>query len=290
MCWLIFRFLVAIWLAVAGGVAGAAEIKISDHPSYNIILEGTIVPGDYDRLQKLINENCPSKSWNLSCPSEIYLASPGGSVREAIKIGRLVRMLRLGIEVPIDQPANLRQQSVGLLKLQNPKLNYLCASACFFIAVAGVERSPDFRATKPILGIHRPSMTDADLKTLGADQVIASAVQVRAIVEAYLKEMGVPLKYADLMFSVPKDQVRWLTIEEYQTDFAGIVSEIEDWLQARCGNSAELAKHYDDLRGQSAEVMAMRSAIGEKFKIQAQCRLTLKNKMREDAWRAYRGI
>lgn len=191
---------------------------------------------------------------------------------------------------PIDEPANLRQQSIELLKLQNPRLNYLCASACFFIAIAGIERSPYVRGDKPILGIHRPSMTDADLKNLGADQVIASATQVRAIVEAYLKEMGVPLKYADLMFSIPKDQIRWITIEEYQVDFAGVISELDDWLDTRCGNSAELAKQYDELGGQTAEVKAMRSAIGEKFKVQARCRIALKNKMREDAWRTHRGL
>jgi hypothetical protein len=284
-----FRFLAAIWFMCAPVAAGAAEIKINEDSA--IILEGTIVPGDYDKFRKLINENCPSKSWNLLCPSVIYLASPGGNVTEAIKIGRLVRMLRLGIEVPIDdEDANLRQQSIELLKLQNPRLNYLCASACFFIAIAGIERSPYVRGDKPILGIHRPSMTDADLKSLGADQVIASATQVRAIVETYLKEMGVPLKYVDLMFSIPKDQIRWITIEEYQVDFAGVISELDDWLDARCGNSAQLAKQYDELGGQTAEVKAMRSAIGEKFKVRELCRIALKNKMREDAWRTYRGL
>jgi hypothetical protein len=97
-----FRFLAAIWFMCAPVAAGAAEIKINEDSA--IILEGTIVPGDYDKFRKLINENCPSKSWNLLCPSVIYLASPGGNVTEAIKIGRLVRMLRLGIEVPIVSP------------------------------------------------------------------------------------------------------------------------------------------------------------------------------------------
>ena len=131
---LIFRFIAATWLVCSATAASAAEIKISDHPLYSIILEGTIVPGDYDKLRKLIDENCPSKSWSTSCPSEIYLASPGGSVTEAIKIGRLVRTLRLGTQVPEDAPTDLRQKIIGALKLQDPKVNYLCTSACFFIA------------------------------------------------------------------------------------------------------------------------------------------------------------
>lgn len=296
---LTFQFVAATLLACSATAVSAAEIKISDHPLYSIILEGAIVPGDYDKLRKLIDENCPSKSWSRYCPSEIFLASPGGSVIEAMKIGRLVRTLRFGIEVPDDMGGapDLRQKKIGALKLQDPKANYLCASACFFIAVAGIERLPALEIEEPILGIHRPFMDDADLKVLSANQVITSATQVRTVVEAYLKEMGVPLKYADLMFSTPKDQVRWITAAEYQADFAGIISELRDWLSARCDKRTEIEKHLDDLfdskimRGEkfSPEEEVMKRGLGEKHKVQARCELSLKDKMREDAWKVYRG-
>jgi hypothetical protein len=295
---LIFSFLAAWWLMGAAAAADAAEIRLSEHPLYNIIIEGAIVPGDYDKLRKLINDSCPTRSWNASCPSEIYLASPGGSVGEAMKIGRVVRMLRLGTQVPEDAPADLRQKIIGALKLKDPKSNYMCASACFFIAVAGIERSPTLDIEKPILGIHRPFMTDADLRTLSANQVIASATQARMLIETYLKEMGVPLKYADVMFSIPKDDVRWITIAEYQADFAGIVSELKDWLSARCDKRTEIEKRLDDLfdakiaRGErfGPEEEIMRRALGEKLKVQVQCEGSLKDKMREDAWKVYRGL
>jgi hypothetical protein len=298
---LTFRFLAAAWLACSASAGNGAVVKISDHPGYSIILEGTIVPGDYDKVRKLMDENCPSKSWSTSCPSELYLASPGGSVIEAIKIGRLVRALRLGTQVPFDVPegvpADLRQKIIGSLKLQDPKVNYLCASACFFIAVAGIERSPP-SFEKPILGIHRPFLTDVDLRPLSANQVISSATQVRTIVEAYLKEMGVPLKYADLMFSILKDQVRWITIAEYEADFAGIVSELKDWLSARCDERTEIEKRLDDLfdakimRDEkfSLEEEVMRRALGEKLNVRVRCEESLKDKMREDAWKVYRGL
>jgi hypothetical protein len=295
---LVFRFIAATWLVCSVAAASAAEIRISDHPAYSIILEGTVVPGDYDKLRQLIDENCPSKSWNTSCPREIYLASPGGNVTEAIKIGRLVRTLRLGTQVPQDATADLRQAMLGALKLQDPKANYLCASACFFIAVAGIEREPTLEIEKPILGMHRPFMTDADLKTLSANQVIASASQVRIVVEAYLKEMGVPLKYADIMFSIPKDQIRWITIAEYQSDFAGVAPELKDWLSARCDKRTEVEKRVDELldakitRGEklTPEEEVIWRALGEKLKGQVWCQEGLKDKMRADAWKAYRGL
>jgi hypothetical protein len=117
---LILLFLAGTWLLGPVATGNAAEVKIGDHPLYSIILEGTIVPGDYDKLRKLINENCPSRSWNDSCPSEIYLASPGGSVTEAVKIGRLVRALRYATQVPSDLPGNLRQKTVRALNSKIP--------------------------------------------------------------------------------------------------------------------------------------------------------------------------
>jgi hypothetical protein len=292
------RSLAATLLVCSATGASAADIKISDHPLYSIILEGTIVPGDYDKLRKLIDDNCPTKSWSTFCPNEIYLASPGGSVSEAIKIGRFVRALRLGTQLPEDVPAGLREKIVQALKLQDPKINYLCASACFFIAVAGIERSPPMDIEKPILGIHRPTMSDADLRTLSANQVMASATQVRTVVEGYFKEMGVPLKYADIMFSIPKDQVRWITNAEYQADFAGVVPELRDWLNAKCDKRTEVEKRLDDLfdakitRGEkiSPEEQIIRRALGEKLKKQVECEGALKDKMREDAWKVYRSL
>jgi hypothetical protein len=212
-----------------------------------------------------------------------------------MKIGRLVRKLRLGVELPED--TQLREAIIRNAKLQDPNTNYLCTSACFFIAVAGIERPlvvEDVRE-KFILGIHRPFITDAELKTLNANEVIASATQVRTIVEAYLKEMGVPLRYADLMFSIPKDQIRWITTAEYQADFAGIVPELQEWLNARCDKRTEVEKRLDDMldtkirRGEkfNPDEEIMRRALVEKFQVQLKCEGSLINQVRGDAWNAY---
>jgi hypothetical protein len=212
-----------------------------------------------------------------------------------MKIGRLVRTLRLGIQLPED--TGLREVIIRAVKLQDPNTNYLCTSACFFIAVAGIERPLVVEGVREkfILGIHRPFITDAELKTLNANEVIASGTQVRTIVEAYLKEMGVPLKYADLMFSIPKDQLRWITTEEYQADFAGVVPELQDWLNARCDKRTEVEKRLDNMfdakikRGEefNPDEKIMRRALGKKLEVQVDCERSLIDQMREDAWKAY---
>lgn len=110
--------------------------------------------------------------------------------------------------------------------------------------------------------------------------------------------MGVPLKYADLMFSIRKDDVRWITggeYGEYKADFAGIISELKDWMSARCDKRTEIEKRLDDLldakiaRGEkfSPEEQVLYRASGQKQDVQVKCEGDLKDKMREDAWKAY---
>lgn len=233
---LFFRLLAATWLVFLVAPACGAEIrKIRPlHPAYDLILEGKIEPGDYDKLRRFIDEDCGGY------PRNIYLASPGGDLIEAMKIGRLVRTLRWETKVPSDLPSNFRKDTEAILKLNDAKANYMCTSACFFVFVAGIYRERD---TFPaILGIHRPYLSEQDLKRLSGNQVIASAKQVRKTVEDYLKEMGVPTKYTDLMFSIPKDKVRLIDEADFEFDFEGYIPELGDWLEAKCNNLTDIEK------------------------------------------------
>jgi len=266
-----------IWTLCFAGLAYAAEIKRThDYPG-GLILEGAIEPGDYDKLLKLIDEDCPHFSY--ACASSIYLASPGGNVVEAMKIGRLVRTLRWTTRIPEVVSPDLRSALATQLKLKDPGANFMCASACFFVYVAGFERDtpcdawasqePLFERHRGILGIHRPFMSDAELETLSVNQAMASAIQVRSVVETYLKEMGVPSKYADMMFSVPKDQVRWIDAADFKADFSGFIPELKDWVDARCNNKR---KHMTD------------DEILENF----VCMTNLRLKLHEDAWNTFK--
>jgi hypothetical protein len=227
--------LIALIAAFAAGVAPlyAADIGRGSWLG-EVVLEGTIQSGDYDKLLSFVDENGATRS--------IYLASPGGNVTEAIKIGRLVRALKLETIVPIQIRSDLRKKLAEEHKLTNPKANYMCASACFFVFVGGVKRKYDFILGDPILGIHRPYLTDSELRTLSGSQAIASASQLRAVMESYLKEMGVSGKYADLMFSVPKDEFRWIGSADFEADFEGFIPELQDWIDARCDTRTDVEK------------------------------------------------
>jgi TPR repeat protein len=225
--------------------SNAADIKLAwVLGETEVVLEGPIVSGDYDKLQSFVETNEVKR---------VYLASPGGSVTEAIKIGRLVRELKLKTLLPVQGSGDFRKQVAEDHKLTNAKDNYLCASACFFIFVAGIERQAELG--DPILGIHRPYLTDGDLRSLSGGQAMSSASQLRVVVENYLKEMGVPSKYADLMFSVPKDEVRWIGRTEFRADLEGIVPELKDWVDARCDKRTDVEKAaWAALKNSSAQM------------------------------------
>jgi hypothetical protein len=92
------------------------------------------------------------------------------------------------------------------------------------------------------IGLHRPYLSDSDLRKLSGDQAIASADRIRTAVESYLKEMGVPAKYADMMFAAPKDEVRWIGSADFKRDLEGIISELKDWVAAKCDTRTDVEK------------------------------------------------
>src|SRR5262249_24151623 len=127
-------------------------------------------------------------------------------------------------------------------RLVDPKANYMCTSACFFIFVAGVKRTDEVEFQDPRLGIHRPYLSDSDLRTLSGDEAITAATRVLATLENYLKEMSVPAKYADLMFSIPKGEIRWIGSADFVADLEGTLPELRDWLAARCDKRTDVEK------------------------------------------------
>ncbi len=202
--------------------AESAEFTVGGR---TVLIEGEITVGDFEKLRK-ITDYCP-----LSLVGTVELASPGGNITEAIKMGRLVRSLRLSTSAPITsvgetETAKSLARQTGVKDIER---NNTCTSACFFIYVAGVDRMGD------TIGIHRPYFDLEVLRKSEGSDVIETSRSVKSIVESYLSEMGVPSKYAELMFDTRKDEIRWLTKDEISQDFFGLIPELQDWVESRCG-------------------------------------------------------
>ena len=213
-----------------------------------LVLEGKISAGDYDKFRAFL----AVKSNFDKIIGGVFLASPGGNVAEAMRIGRLIRELKLSTEAPSGPPAGIPKFGESLIRENNlvdPK-NYLCASACFFVYVSGVFRTLNWVGR---LGVHEPIVQGNIGRPLNGDEVSKSNWFVRETVKNYLKDMSVPDKYADLVFSVPPNKMRWITQSEFDSDLQGFSPELRGWIGAKCDSRAGKEKNSFDNRSAPLE-------------------------------------
>jgi hypothetical protein len=195
-----------------------------------LVIEGKIVAGDYDKFRNFLG----NKSNFDKISGGVFLASSGGNVAEAMRIGRLIRTLRLSTDAPSGPPAGNAKFGESLISannLVNPKANYLCTSACFFVYVSGIYRNMNWVGR---LGVHRPIQLGGNARRLSGDEALKANWFVRETIKNYLKDMDVPDKYVDLVFSVPPNGMRWITQNEFDSDLRGFIPELKDWVGAKC--------------------------------------------------------
>ena len=104
--------------------------------------------------------------------------------------------------------------------------------------------------------MHRPSLSQNDLKRLSEDQVSAADDRVRRAIEVYLSEMGVPVSYAVSMFSVPNKRIRWIRNDDFERDIEGFIPELKPSVQVRCRSRADAEKSTVGKRDPTDETTA----------------------------------
>jgi hypothetical protein len=219
----------AVTLSLMLGVAPSKALEKLRVYRGVLVLEGIIVPGDYDKLRNFLG----TKSNFDKISGGVFLASPGGNVAEAMRIGQLIRMLQLSTDAPSGPPTGSPEFGESVIRPNNlvDQANYQCTSACFFIYVSGIYRNLSWAGR---LGIHRPTQTEGYLKTANSDQVIRLNNSVRRAVDKYLREMNVRIKYVDLIYSTPPTETRWITQDELDSDLQGFIPSLKDVVDAKC--------------------------------------------------------
>ncbi|TXI34594.1 MAG: hypothetical protein E6Q69_03605 [Aquipseudomonas alcaligenes] len=213
------RVFVTLFLICLAGLDGARAAEISYPKSGSgrqisgVLIEGPIVAGDFDKFEYMI----------LNSEAEhVFLASPGGNLLEAMKIGELIRKMKLSVVAPEE---NQEVWSI-MVRVRDPA-NNVCASACFFIYAGGVNRSGE------VLGIHRPRITDDALRSASLDQAASGLASINEVASAYLRKMGIPYSVIDKMNSVNPEDMHWLSEEDFRS-LSGYIPEYQDWLDAKC--------------------------------------------------------
>lgn len=156
-------------LVEATDVEGAAALR----------LRGAIAPGDAERVTEDIRG---------AEPNLILLDSPGGSVLDALTLGRLIRELG----------ANTRLED-----------NAVCMSACPYMFAAGVEREV---AETARLGVHQHSFGESSI--LPAFLAVEDIQKGQADVLEHLDDMGVDLRIMGPAMATPADEIYILSQEE----------------------------------------------------------------------------
>lgn len=157
-----------------------------------ITISQTIDKGDASKFETLVS--FAKRDALYTHLFVVNLNSRGGSVEEAIAIGRTIR------SIPLDWYVPLRVVS-----------NYKCISACVLILAGG-----NIRYVEPgTIGIHRPYIDDDESLTVESQKQSYSAMERK--IKQYLSEMNVPTSLFDLMFRIPPESVKFLTTDEMQS-------------------------------------------------------------------------
>jgi hypothetical protein len=146
-----------------------------------LMATGFIAPGSADALAQEVEKRG-------SYVKTVVLHSSGGSVLDALKMGRLIREKKLNTTV------------------ENGKY---CASSCPLIFAGGVERVAGNKAT---IGVHQ--IFSASDRPFDADRAMAHTQKISAQVQTYLHDMGVDLGVWTHAMDTPKEQLYYFKHDE----------------------------------------------------------------------------
>ncbi len=177
--------------------ASAADIRPLVHGSGSyreLVIEGTIESGDFEKFVKIIRDN-------QGQISTVYIFSPGGDFYEAMKIGRAMRSLELSSMVPMrDSSGRPSCGDGGFGPKPNDPKNCTCASAGFFIHIGGVHRGGTF------LAVHRPYFEKGKFGKLLEEDAKKAFATLQDSARDYMLEMGIPKHIQEDVLGTPSER------------------------------------------------------------------------------------
>ena len=149
-----------------------------------LLATGTIMPG----TAKAFADEIEKRGGYVKT---VALHSPGGSLHDALTIGRLIRERKFSTEVADGR---------------------YCASACPLIFAGGVERKA---GSKAAIGVHRAVTMSDD--PLASRDGMGDGQRISAVAQKYLREMGVDLEVWIHAMETPNDRLYYFKSDELVT-------------------------------------------------------------------------
>jgi hypothetical protein len=197
-------------------------------------LRGPILKGDYDKVATFLKAHHPFVS-------NFKLASPGGDVGEALKIGRLFRKYLIGTFAPNNEHiegTGMVHDDVPFLSVGSTDLcrgqDCICASACALIWMGGVSRFGN-------VGLHRPRIVDPMYRGLMPAEASTAYNRLLGEVGAYLTEMEVPKPIIESMVATSSGDILWVN---WLHDGLEQPPSVAEWIDASCGSDVNSTEEF----------------------------------------------
>ena len=194
--------LIAVCMSAVLSVSVVKGADISwDNQTGNIEIFGPIENGDFkDVLEKVLAVE--------KRPAQIRLNSSGGSIRDAMAIGRLADRLSLSCS------------AAGR-----------CDSACTIVLTGCPQRSG-----VGTVGMHRPRFDREAFSALSLTEAEKAYDALLAELRAYMDEMSVPEAVMERMLRTPSNRADRIPAEQFISMIGERRPAFDEWLISRCGS------------------------------------------------------
>lgn len=207
-----------------------------------ISAEGTIAKGSAEAFAQIVADLHGRRL-------PVLISSRGGSVRDALEMGVMIRNSGLAVAVARTLIENCPERAPACPDARGQAIvgGAACASSCIFVLAAGAERLVAPGA--PLVGVHQITtiMREAE-GVAGLKKTVKIYEQdwVDRTVGDYLTGMGVGEPVMSLLRKTPAASIRWLSLYEIET--SGLATEALDPAQPILAEGANglNGRHVDE--------------------------------------------
>ena len=184
-------------------------------------IQGDIVEGDYQKFLSLYRKNHPFME-------HVSLELPGGTVDDAMEIGRLFRKYLIAVDSPWQEVVGGQSVMMSYRTGLCDGPNCHCASSCALIWFGAPERTGD-------IGLHRPRTDDPAFKVLSAADAASAYRRMLDEIVRYLQVMETPRPMIDAMVSTSSARICWVRWNDDKTASLWRAPSFAEWADAACG-------------------------------------------------------
>jgi hypothetical protein len=231
---------------------------------------GPIQAGDYEKVRDLYRKNHPFIA-------DFTIASPGGNVAEAIKIGQLFRQYLIQANAPLRIALSKEEPFFVSIPSDLPECQELnscvCASACALIWFGAVDRFGS-------AGLHRPRTDDPSFKALDATKATQAYRETLNSVRQYMDTMEVPKPLIETMIATGSADIKWV---DGVDDGLERPPSLAEWEDATCGRltSEEKKVLRKNTKSMTPEELNLKSQLEIRDKKRITCKIVLLSRNRD---------